>query len=77
MGKLGWGTPALVTLDIGLVLEIPRPAFAILGVLRVALPAEDVPILDLQVNFLGVVDFERKEISFDASLFDSRCSPSR
>lgn len=72
MGKLGWGTPALITLELGVILEIPRPAFAILGILRMALPAEDVAILNLQVSFLGVVDFERKELTFDASLFDSR-----
>jgi hypothetical protein len=72
MAKLGWGTPPLVTLELGIILEIPRPAVAILGVLRVAVPADDVAILNLQVNFLGVIDFERKELSIDASLFDSR-----
>jgi len=72
MAKLGWGTPSIITLDIGLLLEIPRPGFAILGILRLVLPAKEAAILNLQVNFLGVVDFERKEISFDASLFDSR-----
>lgn len=72
MGKLGWGTPALITLELGVILEIPRPAFAILGILRMALPADDVAILNLQVSFLGIVDFERKELSFDASLIDSR-----
>jgi hypothetical protein len=72
MGKLGWGTPALVSLELGLLLEIPRPAFAILGVLRLAAPAEELPVLDLQVNFLGVVDFGKGQISFDASLVDSR-----
>ncbi|MGL4967680.1 MAG: DUF6603 domain-containing protein [Inquilinus sp.] len=72
MGKLGWGTPMLISLELGVLLEIPRPAFAIIGVLRLAMPAEDVAILNLQVNFAGFVDFERRELSFDASLFDSR-----
>jgi hypothetical protein len=72
MGKLGWGTPALLTVDLGVIIEIPRPGFVILGVLRIAAPAKDVPVLDMQVNFLGVVDFERKELTFDASLYDSR-----
>ncbi len=71
MGKLGWGTPTLVSLELGIILEIPRPGFDILGILRVALPVEDAPLLDLQVNFLGVVDFDKKQFSFDASLFDS------
>ena len=72
MAKLGWGTPTLVSLEIGIVLEIPQPGFAVLGVLRVALPGDDVAILNLQVNFLGVVDFDKKQLSFDASLFNSR-----
>lgn len=72
MAKLGWGTPTLVSLEIGLILEIPRPAFAIVGILRIEVPAEDLPILNLKVSFLGVVDFEKGQLSFDASLFDSR-----
>jgi hypothetical protein len=71
MAKLGWGTPALVSLEIGILLEIPRPAFAILGILRVTLPTQDAPILDLKVAFLGVVDFQKSQLSFDASLLDS------
>jgi hypothetical protein len=72
MGKLGWGTPPLITLDIGIVLDIPRPALVILGAIRCLLPSEDAAILALQVNFAGGIDFERGEIWFDASLFDSR-----
>ncbi|MEO5817900.1 MAG: DUF6603 domain-containing protein [Gemmatimonadaceae bacterium] len=71
MAKIGWGS-SILTLELGLLLDIPRPMFAILGVLRVSLPTEDAPILKIQVNFLGVVDFENKYISFDASLFDSK-----
>lgn len=72
MGKLGWGTPTLVSLELGVLLELPRPAFAIVGVLRIAVPAEEIAILYLQVNFAGSVDFERGQLQFDASLFGSR-----
>ncbi len=72
MAKLGWGTPTLISLSLGLILDIPRPMFAILGVLHMALPTEDVPILHLQVSFAGSVDFGRGQLRFDASLFDSR-----
>jgi len=72
MGKLGWGTPTLISLEIGFLLEIPRPAFAILGVLRVQLPAEEFGTLYLQVNFVGSVDFEKGQLQFDASLYNSR-----
>ena len=72
MGKLGWGTPTLISLEIGVILDIPQPMFVILGVLRCLLPSEDLPILQLQVNFAGGIDFDRGLIWFDASLFDSR-----
>lgn len=72
MGKIGWGTPTLISLEIGVILDIPKPAFVILGVLRCILPTEDAAILKLQVNFAGGVDFEQQLIWFDASLFDSR-----
>jgi hypothetical protein len=72
MGKLGWGTPTLISLEIGVILDIPQPMFVILGVLQCLLPSEDVPILQLQVNFAGGIDFSQGLIWFDASLFDSR-----
>jgi hypothetical protein len=71
MGKLGWGSPALVTLEIGIILDIPAPQLTIIGVLRCLLPREDAPILKLQVNFAGGIDFAAGLIFFDASLFDS------
>jgi hypothetical protein len=72
MAKVGWGTPSIITLELGLLIEIPVPRIIILGVLKVVLPDESVAVLRMQVNFLGVIDFENKYISFDASLFDSR-----
>jgi hypothetical protein len=72
MGKIGWGTPALITLDLGIILDIPRPMFALVGILRCILPSEDADILRLQVNFAGGIDFEKGLLWFDASLYDSR-----
>ncbi|MEO1624774.1 MAG: DUF6603 domain-containing protein, partial [Bacteroidota bacterium] len=73
MGILGWGTPTLVELQMGLMLEVPDPVrLAILGILKLEVGVEDLDILKLQVNFLGAIDFEQKMISFDASLFDSQ-----
>jgi hypothetical protein len=73
MAKLAWGTPPLLTADVGLLLEVPEPVrLILLGVVRGILPDERAAILRLQVNFLGVIDFEQERFSFDASLFDSR-----
>jgi len=71
MGKLGWGTPALITLELGVILDIPAPQLTIIGVLSCILPDEDEPVLRLQVNFAGGIDLAQGLIWFDASLFDS------
>jgi hypothetical protein len=71
MAKLGWGTPTLVSLSLGLIIEIPGN-IAILGVLRVALPTEELALTNIQVNFVGTIDFGKRLLSFDAALFDSR-----
>lgn len=71
MGKLGWGTPTLISLELGVILDIPQPAITIIGVLRVNIPAEEAPLLTLQVNFAGGIEFDQGLIWFNASLFDS------
>ncbi len=70
MAKLGWGTPTLVSIALGIIIEIPGN-IAILGVLKVALPDDDHSLLKLQVNFLGAIEFDKKRIYFFAALFDS------
>jgi hypothetical protein len=71
MAKLGWGTPTLISLSLGIIIEIPGN-IAILGVLRVALPSDDLALIVLQVNFIGAIEFDKKRIWFFASLFESR-----
>lgn len=72
MAKLGWGTPTLISLELGIIIDIPVPRIIILGVLRCILPTKEAAILKLQVNFAGGIDFEQGLIWFDASLFDSQ-----
>ncbi len=59
MVKLGWGTPTLVGVSLGVIIEIPGN-IAILGILRVAMPAEDAALIVLQVNFIGAIEFDKK-----------------
>ncbi len=70
MGKLGYGTPTLVSLSLGLIIEIPGN-FAILGILKIALPDEKAALVQIQVAFVGTIDFDKKMLTFDASIFDS------
>lgn len=71
MAKLGWGTPTLVSVSLGIIIEIPGN-IAIVGLLRVALPTPDAPLILLQVAFIGALEFDRKRLWFFASIFDSR-----
>jgi hypothetical protein len=71
MVKLGWGTPALVTLSVGIIFEIPGN-IALVGVLRVALPADEIAVVVLQVSFIGALEFDKSHGWFFASLFESR-----
>lgn len=73
MARLGWGTPTLLTFDLGLVLELPAPArLIVLGRLRMALPDDRNPVVKINMDVLGVVDFAAQEASVDASLYDSQ-----
>lgn len=71
MAKIGWGEPTLISLSLGVIIEIPPGDAAILGILRAALPADELAILVLQVNFAGVLEFDKQRFYFFAALFDS------
>jgi len=71
MAKLGWGTPTLISLSLGVIIEIPGNV-AILGVLKAILPDEDAALLKLQVNFVGAIEFDKKRGWFFAAIYDSR-----
>jgi hypothetical protein len=61
----------LISLSLGVIIQLPDPKIAILGVLKMVLPTEEAAALKLQVNFLGTIDPSNNLLSFDASLFDS------
>jgi hypothetical protein len=71
MAKIGWGTPTLVSVSLGVIVEIPGNV-VILGRLKVALPTEDEAVIILQVTFLGALEFDKRRIWFFASLYESR-----
>ncbi|MEL6667374.1 MAG: DUF6603 domain-containing protein, partial [Bacteroidota bacterium] len=72
MVKIGWGTPTLISLSMGIIIEVPDPTITILGVLKVVLPDEEAAVLKLQVNFIGRIEFSNKLAWFYAELYDSR-----
>lgn len=69
MLQLGWGTPTLITASLALLLELPKPVrLTALGSLRAVMPCPEAPLVNLQVDVLGILDFDRKELSLDGSL---------
>jgi hypothetical protein len=72
MLKVGWGTPTILSLELGLILEIPISGFVMIGRLRAGLPFQALPLFDIRVTFAGGVDFEKGQLWFDATLHDSR-----
>ena len=71
MAQFGWGEPTLASGSLGVIVEIPPGDIAILGVIKVALPADQLAILVLQVNFAGAIEPDKKRLYFYAELYDS------
>lgn len=71
MVKIGWGTPTLVSLAFGIIIEIPGNV-AIVGILTIALPTEEVPLIVIHVAFIGALEFDKSRIWFFAAMYDSR-----
>ena len=73
MLELGWGTPSLVTVRLGLLIEANQ--FVLLGQAIVQLPplvSADLSLLYLRLDFVGSVVFDPLRIAFDAKLVNSR-----
>jgi hypothetical protein len=73
MVKLGWGTPTLISADIGIFLSLPDPvSAALMGQVAASFPTPDAAVISLHLDVLGVLDMGQKMASFQSSLYDSR-----
>lgn len=61
---------SLLSLDVGVVVELPTGKVVILGVAKAAIPALPF-VLNLRLDVLGIVDPQQQQVSIDASLVDS------
>lgn len=72
--KIDWGSPALMTGELGLFFEIPSPyRIVLLGQISAKLPPpknenETKSLIDIRLDVLGILDFEKKSLSFDAAI---------
>lgn len=73
LARLGWGSPQLVRVDLGLIICLPAPlSIALIGRLSAALPDEEAPVVVLHLDVAGGLDLGRKELWVEAVLHDSR-----
>lgn len=74
MLKIGWGVPIVISGELGLFMEFPFNPFrgAIMGQLWAAYPSELLPTIQINLEVLGTFDESKKEITFQASFFDSK-----
>jgi len=72
MAKFSWGTPTMITMDVGIILSIPTWKIAILGKLQMSLPDPEKALVDLKLAVLGILDIPNQKVSIDASLYDSK-----
>ena len=70
--EVGWGTPTIVTGQLGVLISLPQGVLTILGSLGADLPTPDAPVLELRMDSLGVIDVPGGTVLVVASLYDSR-----
>jgi hypothetical protein len=72
MFSIGWGSPTLIDLEVGLVLEVPDPIrLAILGEIKASIPSPDFPLISLKIQVLGTIDFGLSKLAIDGTMYDS------
>jgi hypothetical protein len=72
MADLTYGDSEMIHVELGVMVSVPSPVIiAIGGTVKVKLPVETGDKLRLNCAFLGILDFGRSLMSFDARLYDS------
>ena len=73
MAKIGWFTPTLVVMDLALILEFgTRQRLLALGRISALLPSAQNDLIRLNLDAIGVIDFDAGTAAIDAELVDSR-----
>lgn len=71
--QIAWGTPPVITANLALVFEFgARLRLLILAQIAAILPRHDNDLVRLQMDAVGVVDFDQGTAELDATLHDSR-----
>lgn len=72
MVRVNW-SGRIVRMSLGVIVEFPEPVrIVLLGKIEVAAPDPAAPLVEFNLDLVGILDFGAKEASMDASLYDSR-----
>jgi len=73
MVQLQWGPQTLIEVNLGLILELgARTRFVALGRMTAILPRKDNDLLRINLDAVGIIDFDQGTVAVDALLVDSR-----
>lgn len=73
MVQIEWGTPTILTMQLGIVLEIgARLRLLVMGQIEAILPKRDNDLLRIKVDAIGILDFDQGTAALDAVLYESR-----
>jgi hypothetical protein len=73
MVQISWGTPTLITAELAIVLEFgQRLRLLILAQIAAILPDPKNDLVRMQMDAVGVIDFDQGTAELDATLRDSR-----
>ncbi len=72
MMKFGWGTPSLLSIELGVMVELPDPIrIGLLGQLGAVIPNPQFAILELNMDIFGLADITAGTFVLDAVIRDS------
>ena len=72
LAQLTWGLGRLLTLELGIILEVQAARFTILGKLRLLVPSPEASLIRIQVDLVGQIDLPRQQVFILARLVDSK-----
>ena len=73
MVQLQWGVPTLIEVNLGLIVELgARNRFVVLGRITAILPRMDNDLLRLNLDAIGIFDFDQGTAEIDALLAQTR-----
>jgi hypothetical protein len=69
MVQLRWPAVHFLTVELAVVMELPAPLrLMAFGRMRLQLPRPEAPVVDIQLDAVGVLDFDKREASLDATV---------